>query len=174
MHRCQCHQKCFIETANLFKNALQQVQWGSSAWNFFSLTAMCQARIYSLFLFVSSKNQTPCTFFCKLIQGGQHSWKLLEPPGNGLHSWKNLLENQKNQKNSWKCSGFIFFHYTLVVLVVSQLLHALMFVNVVHLMPIYKLCGFINKSYFKSIYWYYFDTSHIGIRLEYFLLFIDQ
>ena len=30
-------------------------------------TAMCQAKIYSLFLFVASKNQTPCTFSYKLF-----------------------------------------------------------------------------------------------------------
>ena len=43
---------------------------------------------------------------------------LLETPGTSW-KWITLLENSKNKKNSWKCSGFIFFHCTLVILVVS-------------------------------------------------------
>ena len=94
LRRCQCDQKCFIETANLFENTHSRcsagLQPGTSpvvslskifsiskpifrntcecfSHSFFFLTAMCQARTYSLCFFVTSKNQTPCTFFYKLI-----------------------------------------------------------------------------------------------------------
>ena len=34
---------------------------------FFFFTAMCQARVYSLYTFFSSKNQTSCTCFCSEV-----------------------------------------------------------------------------------------------------------
>ena len=82
--RCQFHQKCFIETANLFENTCSRYsaarQSGTSPVVLFSGTLesvfllffffdcnVSSKNLLSQFLFVSSKNQTPCTFFYKLI-----------------------------------------------------------------------------------------------------------
>ena len=36
-----------------------------------------------------------------------YTYTLFEPPGNGFHSWKNLLNNPMNPKNSWKLKLFL-------------------------------------------------------------------